>query len=308
MRTRARLFSRENAHGNDSEALRTCWNAQGSLVASGGCDGNLCIYSNKLELKYQIRYGDNVDVEDRAVYALWFQPGNNNNEALYAGYDDTICVWDVETGNKTWAHSFDRVNELVSQRNLLGKQLVFDCCGGMNGNTLLTALSNGSIALVDVRSPSAAEVCCMVPLAHKLAVTSVTQSTTTQHKFASASVDGTVKIWDARKLIHGPVFTSPSRNKVIYGAQFVTTATNGKECVMAWAGQSLEFYTDDDDKPARRAVHLGFPVLCAQERNGMFAACGDVQQPSRNSINNSASKREKCCPEAATGMYFGNFL
>lgn len=268
-RTRQLLFHHADAHGPESETLRTAFDAE--LLATGGGDGNVCLFTPELELRAKLQYHAR-DEDDRAVYALWF-----GQYGLWAGYEDCVEEWDLVTQQSTCKFRFDALDGLVTVRNPSGKQLVFDACSSNSAGGVLVALASGSIAVLDPRTSS--QQVAAIPNAHNAAVTCVCVDTVNTHRFASTSVDGRVKVWDDRTL--KAVFASPALPKVVYGAQFVP----GEE-VMTWSGDSLRYY--DLDGGGVRRVRLGFSVLCAQQLHGQLVACGAprTQPPTKHCCDN----------------------
>jgi len=249
-------------HGSE-ETLRTAWSNDGSVIISGGSDGLLKLWDGELGFRSEIAL-EVKEPEDQAVYATWFRKGDRE---VCVAYDDLVCGYDAESRTRIWKHKFDRAEQLVTPRNVLGKRLVFDAHEQAGNSGLVSAaLSDGSFTLVDSKSNSLVRRID----AHSAATTSCRFST---NSVVTASVDGTACVWDMRTW--KKTFVTPSLKTIVYGAHFIKE----ESVVLAWARNALLWW-DVSNSQQGQMMELEFPVICVDQGHGILLACGELEEES----------------------------
>jgi WD40 repeat protein len=181
------------------------FNADGSLLAAGGCVAEGCTSNGQITI---LGMGDpNTPLrlidEKRGVHTaqikvIAFSP---NGKYLASGsYDRTIILWNVTDSGTL---------------RLLGSPLTNAQCGQVyglafspDGKVLASAGDEGSIFLWDVSKPSVASLIGLAPKQHTAAINSLAFSSGAYAKFASASDDRTVALWNwdaASRTLSNPI-------------------------------------------------------------------------------------------------------
>ena len=191
-------------HGHHDECLRACWGRgiSSNLIASAGADGNVIFWDLRTFKQHSVlRHGPN-----QQIYVCNFFP--EDGSALLTGYDNLLSMWDVE--RKTivcqWSFLSSQVNNISNNnsnnntktRRNLEAERPYIYSGDSSLHRCLTAagLSDGSIRIIDPRSGTT----CSSFKAHDSYICDVNFSPNDGNYLVSSSGNGSMKIWDVRKL------------------------------------------------------------------------------------------------------------
>ena len=169
-------------------------------LLSGGADGLIALYD--LELYDD----DNKNNNDQSIQPKIIKPMNKARQHMRgvssiqwypedsgifisSSYDGNVLLWDTNAFSTAATFKFHAEGSSSFLK-------VYRATMCSNGNPLIAcALDDSSIRLCDPRSGD----CCQSLTGHRKAVMSVEFSPLHSHLIASASLDGTLKLWDIRK-------------------------------------------------------------------------------------------------------------
>ena len=164
-------------------------------LLSGGADGLIALYdldsnqdTKNESLSNVIEPFNKVREHMRGVSSIQWYP-DDSGIFISSSFDGQLLIWD--TNAFTTAATFKFHAE--GNTHLLKVYRASMCS---NGNPIIAcALDDSSIRLCDPRSGD----CCQSLMGHRKAVMSVQWNPLHSHLIASASLDGTLKLWDIRK-------------------------------------------------------------------------------------------------------------
>ena len=181
------------------------FNADGSLLAAGGCipegctsNGQITIWDVGNSNKPLSLIDEKRGVNTAQIKVVTFGP---DGKYLASGsYDKTIVLWGVtDSGTLRLLGA-----PLTDQRS----GAVYGLAFSPDGKVLASSGDEQSIFLWDVSNPSVASLIGLAPAQHTAAINSLTFSPGGLARFASASDDGTVVLWDwdaANRTLNNPI-------------------------------------------------------------------------------------------------------
>lgn len=207
----------ENAHiGKVGEVD---WNSSGDLLATGGEDGSVKLFTVQLG---ELRQAAVLRGHERRVAGCRFHPCGRYIAS--ASFDNTWRLWDAETNH-----------ELLLQEGH-GKE-VFCLAFQSDGSLLCSAGLDCTGMIWDIRSGN----CAMVLSGHTKPIYSVDWSPR-GFEVATASGDGTVNIWDIRKTNQPQVLLA--HNNIVSGIRF--EKYDGKFLMSCGYDKNINVYSGDN--------------------------------------------------------------
>ena len=213
-----------------TEFMRVCWHPGGAHVLVGDAQGKIAVRAAD---DGAVSATLDAHAEDE-VYGLEVLSGDDGG-LLAAAAGDTVQLWDLEkaerTAQVTLAATAGGVVFGGLGRNPEARSYVFGFAA--SGRLLSAALSDGTVRLVDARSLQV--LASLGEHARRGAPAFATALSQTAPLLASSDGEGSVLLWDLRRLGHGPL-AEVCAAAAVQAVAFVPGAAGGASELLATGG------------------------------------------------------------------------
>ncbi len=187
-------INKENTSGGLGNVNGLAFNADGTLLVSGGCVKEGCEESHgqitlwdMTDPKNPVQLSSLRDGHTAKVKTVVFSP--NGKYIASGSYDRTIILWDASQPK-----NLRPIGRPLQAPNHNGT--ITSLAFSPDGNTLAAASEDYSIQLWNVSAPESTALIAVAPTQHTGEINSIAFGPLDSKKFASASNDRTAALWD----------------------------------------------------------------------------------------------------------------
>ncbi len=192
----ADAFSR-TFEGHEGTVYKAIFNADGTRLLSSGNDQTIRLWDVKSGKQIRIFGPDDPDTEaieghSQLVATTTFSP--DENYILSSGYDNTICLWDAETGEllRIFGPDDPDTQAIEGHVDIDENYWVWTVAFSSDGKTFYSGAADQTIIRWDIETGKILHQY----IGHEGAVMDIELLDGDKH-FLTASTDNTIKLWDA---------------------------------------------------------------------------------------------------------------